>query len=113
MNNLKLTALVAKMEELGSPFLEDSEDLITLDTKVIPRHEAVSMLKQAETVGQEQSQVCISECLVHKSKPIYDPIMRNKIYLFNTPASKTHKALQLVSSLKKDYSLFSRLYIPC
>ena len=106
-------ALVNTMEELGNPFLEDSQDLIALDTKEIPGREAVSMMMKAEAIGQEQSKAYISECLVNRKKSMYEPIKRNKIYLFNTPASKTSKASQKVSSLKSDCSLFSRLYISC
>lgn len=59
-----IKVLVTTMEELGNPILEDSHDLIALDTKDIPEHEAVSMLEQIEAIGQEQSQTFISECLI-------------------------------------------------
>lgn len=106
-------ALVATMEELGNPFLEESEELIALDTRVIPGNEAVTNLRQIKAIGQEQSKSFTSECLIKRTKSLYEPIKRNKVYLFNTPAPKTSKTSQQIASLKSDCSLFSRLYISC
>ena len=42
------------IEEAGNPFLEDSGDLLTLDTKVIMSSDVVNDIKKAESTGSEQ-----------------------------------------------------------
>lgn len=108
-----VNTLVNTIEDLGNPFLEESQDLIALDTKQIPGNEAVAMMMKAEALGQEQSQSYTSDCLLNNTKSMYEPISRNKIHLFKTPTSKISKTSQKLSSLKNDCSLFSRLYISC
>ena len=107
-------SLVAAMEDLGNPFLEESEDLIVLDTKEIAGPAAVTSLRQMEALGREQCNTFTTERLVNRKKSLYDPIKRNKVTLFNSPPPKAQsKAAQQLSSMKSDCSLFARLYISC
>jgi len=106
-------ALVATMENLRNPFMEDSGDLLVLDTKEIAGPAAVTRMRQSETNGREQSNTFLAERLIKRSKSLYDPIKRNKLSFFNEPARKTSKASQQISSLKSDCSLFARLFISC
>ncbi|KAL9954824.1 hypothetical protein ACROYT_G042404 [Oculina patagonica] len=107
-------SLVATIEDLGNPFLEESQDLIVLDTKEIAGSEAVTSLRQIEAIGREQFSTFVAERLVHGKKSLYDPIKRNKVSLFNSPPPKaSSRATQQLSSVKSDCSLFARLYISC
>ena len=58
MNKLKLfkpvKALVEVFEEIVNPFKEDSDDLLTLDTKLIMDSEVHKVVENVYTVGQEQ-----------------------------------------------------------
>lgn len=40
------------MEDLGNPFLEESQDLIVMDTKEIATYEIVTRLCQIEAIGR-------------------------------------------------------------
>ena len=105
-------SLTEVFEEMGNPFLEDSEDLLVLDSRNIV-HVAVSdAIKEIEQLGIDQYEAYVEERLVKQTKAIADPIKRNNLHLFSRPPvqRKSSKQLQL-SSLKNDCSLFSRLYI--
>lgn len=106
-------SLVAVVEDLGNPFLEETGDLFVLDTKVIAEESAVSRMRQIESIGKQQCETFISECLVERKKPLTDPITRNKLSFFTTSLQKSSRATQQLSSMKRDCSLFSRLYISC
>ena len=56
--------------------------------------------------------ITVSERLVNQTKSVTDPIKRNNLPLFSRPLihEKT-RSRQPLSSLKDDYSLFSRLFI--
>ena len=50
--------------------------------------------------------------MVERTIPIYDVMKKNNIHLFNTPhKGQNTKISELVSSLKSDRNLFSRLYV--
>ena len=106
--------LVQVMEEMGNPFLEESKDLLRVDTRDIVDSAVASAIYQAEEIGKKQYQTFVTERLLERSKPLSEPITRNKLSLFSRPSprEKSRASLQ-VSSLKNDVSLFSRLYIAC
>ena len=106
-------SLVAAVEDLGNPFLEETGDLFTLDTKVVAEESAVSRMRHIESLGKEQCETFISERLVEKKKPLTDPITRSKLSFFTTSSQRSSKATQQLSSMKRDCSLFSRMYISC
>ena len=106
-------SLVAAVEDLGNPFLEETGDLFTLDRKVVAEESAVSRMCHIESLGKEQCEIFISERLVEKKKPLTDPITRNKLSFFTTSFQRSSKAIQQLSSMKRDCSLFSRMYISC
>ncbi|CAH3040766.1 unnamed protein product, partial [Porites evermanni] len=72
-------SLVTTMKDFGYPFLEESNDLIVLDTKEIAEPAAVTILPQIEAVGKEQCNQFITERLLNRTKSLYDPIKRNKV----------------------------------
>ena len=107
-------ALVTTMEERGNPFLEESEDLVVLDSKEILPQDAVTRFRKAEATGKKQYNTFVDERLKQQKKSIFDPIERNKLTVFSCPVSKgTSADKQKLISVKSDCSLFSRLYISC
>ena len=102
------------MEEMGNPFLEETTDLLRLDTREIMDPEVVAAVRQAEETGKQQYETYATDRLVEQSTSISEPIKKNKLPLFSRPPQreKSKSSLQ-VSSLKSDCSLFSRLYIAC
>ena len=96
---------------MGNPFKEESQDLLVLDTKEIADPAVVKTVRSAKSVGQDQFDAFTKECLIDRTKSIYDTIYRNKLPLFSTP--KASKEKQQLNTLKCDVELFSRLYIGC
>ena len=93
-----MKSLVTTIEDFGDPFLEESDDLIVLDTKEIAEPAAVTILRQIETVGKEQCNQFITEGLLNRTKSRYDPIKRNKLSLFNfSPPKESCKTSQQLS----------------
>jgi hypothetical protein len=107
-------SMIKVMEDFGNPFEEDSQDLLVLDTKEIAPSRAVDDLRRAYKVGRVQFDNFVRERLVERTKPIQDPIKRNKLKIFGQPATKSQvKGKQQMKSLRNDVNLFSRLYIGC
>ncbi|PIK38150.1 hypothetical protein BSL78_25015 [Apostichopus japonicus] len=101
-------------EEMGNPFLEETNDLLKLDTKDIVDQAVAVAVCQAEKIGQQQYDDFVTERLQDQSTPISQPIRKNKLLLFSRPPVRLKSSSKLqVSSLKSDVSLFSRLYIAC
>ena len=65
-------SLVTTIEDSGNLFLEESDDLIILDTKEIAGPAAVTILLQIEAVGKEQCNQFITEHLLNRTKSLYD-----------------------------------------
>ena len=95
--------LVDVMEEMGNPFLEETTDLLRLDTRDIVDPTVTASVRQAETMGQEQYQTFMTDPLVEQTTPIREPIKNNKLSLFSRPSQreKSNTSVQ-VSSLKID-----------
>ncbi|PIK61747.1 hypothetical protein BSL78_01301 [Apostichopus japonicus] len=94
-------------EEMGNPFLEETNDLLKLDNKDIVDQAVTTAVCQAVKIGQQQHDDFVTR-LKDQSIPISQPIKKNKLSLFSRPPVRVK--LQ-VSTLKSDVSLFSRLYI--
>ena len=62
--------LVEVMEEMGNPFLEESKDLLQLDTRDIIDPAVAASIHQAEEVGQQQYDAYITDRLLERSVPI-------------------------------------------
>jgi hypothetical protein len=107
-------SLVATFEELGNPFLDQGDDLVTLDTKEVAPPDALERLKNIEIKGESQCDKFVLERLEERKSSIFDPIKRNKLSFFTSALpKKTAKFQQQLLSVKSDCALFSRLYILC
>ena len=103
-----VTALTRTIEEMGNLFMEETEDLLVLDTKEIMGSDALVRLHKVEELGTAQFEsFMITERLVQQSKSLYDPIKRNNLSVFNGPPSKVaSKTKQQLSSARHDGLLF-------
>lgn len=107
-------AMVDTFEELGNPFIEDSKDLIVLDTKEVIGDNAVDSLRTVETIGQSQYEKYVDERLKQRSTPISNIISKNNVSPFKkTSPTKKSKTSHQIRSLKSNCELFSRMYISC
>ena len=110
----EVKCLVDVIEEMGNPFMEQSEDLLALDTRDILHTSVGDAVRKAEALGKEQYQKFVDERLVKCEKPITDVISKNKLTLLShTPDKSPSKHKMQVAVLKNDCNLFSRLYISC
>ena len=100
---------------MGNPFLEDSRDMLTLDTKVAMNKDAMQTVNAVEEIGQHQFSKFVEDRLKSASnKPPSDIVVRIKLALFSIPQAKQRsRSKEQVASLKTNCTLFSRLYIAC
>ena len=105
---------MAVIEEMGSPFLENSDDLMVLDTRDILDTSVGETVRKAESLGKEQYQTFVEERFGQAKIPITNVIPKNKLALFSRPPAKCpSKQKMQVAALKNDCGLFSRLYVSC
>ena len=102
--------LIDAIHDLGNPFLEDSGDLITLDTKDIMEQDSIASVKNAYMLGREQYALFVRERFEEQLKTISNPLKKNKLPLFSKKKNLT-KVDHQVAALKEDRSLFGHLYI--
>ena len=67
-------SLVAVIEEMGNPFLEQSKDLLVLDTRDILDPSVGESVRKAEKLGEKQYHNFVEERLITCEKPITDVI---------------------------------------
>ncbi len=106
-------SLVNIIEDLGNPFLEDSRELLVLDTKEIMPECVIKSVMSAGQVGQSQYESFMVDRLQMCTTAITDTIHRNNLTLFGMRQPSQYKAQSKLASLKSDCNLFARLYIGC
>ncbi len=70
-------SLVKTMEEMGNPFVDTSNDLLVLDTRVIVDKEVAESYTNIQQLGKCKSSVFFQERLVTYSTPIGDTLSKN------------------------------------
>ncbi len=110
----EVKSLVVVFEDMGNPFLENSKDLMILDTRDIMDASVGETVRNAEMLGKEQYEEFVDERLIQSKVPITEVISKNKLALFSRPPVKRiSKQKMQIASLKSDCALFSRLYVAC
>ena len=79
---------VSSFEELGNPFTEERENLMAMHTKYIMDDNVVATVKNAHKIGEEQFCLFVKERFIDRSKPVTDPLKKNNLPAFSTPAKK-------------------------
>lgn len=83
-----------------------------LDSRDLADPAVISSKRKIEKLVQEEYHTYVNEGLVDQTKPITDPIKKNNLPLFCRPPIIDISITDLhLSSLKNDYSLFSRIFI--
>ena len=99
---LHLRKLEIHLRMMGNVFF-------ALDTKHIIEEVSAISVQNTLAKGEQQFNDFTRDRLVQRTKPITDPVHRNRNHLF----SRLKKAQRAESVLKSDCSLFSRLSIAC
>ena len=100
---------------MGNPLIEDSGDMLTLDTKVLMNKDAIQTVNAVEEIGQRQFSKFVEDRLKSASnKPLSDIVSTIKLALYSIPQAKQRsRSKEQCASLKTNCTLFSRLYIAC
>ncbi|WAR07367.1 LOW QUALITY PROTEIN: hypothetical protein MAR_017325, partial [Mya arenaria] len=107
----QVMSLVSTIEDMGNPFLEESADLLVMDTKDIVSESVVKTVRNIEQIGVKAYDAYVEQRLVKAEKPISDPIAKQQLPLFSRPQKKIH--LLQVADLEVDRELMSQLYVSC
>ena len=108
----KVGKLYTVMKEMGNPFLEESADLLTLNTKVIAHPGVGEMVMHHYETGESCFKSFIGALDKGDEGSFYDPIKKNKLGFFQQkpePAPVDFKQ----KALKYDCRLFLKLFISC
>ena len=112
LKDVKLMFLA--VNELGNPFINDSGDLYSIDTKQVANQNAVSALRQVQDIGMKQFEEYLEARFWTQVTPITDTIFNNNIYVFIKKKSRqTSKKGEHLKSAKNNVAQFSRLFIGC
>ena len=111
--NAKYATKIYVFDEAGNPFLDESPNLITLDTKKIADTKAIETLNNVERIGTEQYHKFVKERLKTKKKRIFYTISTNKFSIFRPPVQRSISKKNEITTLKKSCQQFSQLYIAC
>ena len=93
-------SLVDAFEQLGSPFLEDSCDLIDLDQSIIMPLEVVNSMRNIEETGQELYSSFLNKRICSQEEAFTATISKTNLKLFKTQLSEPRRKLDI--SLIKD-----------
>ena len=103
-------ALVHTISGMSNPFLDDTPDLLMLDTRNIIDESVVNTVCTVESVGRDQYNKYHKTVIRDRTHSIHEPIKNNSLPVFKCPTPKTKQAGQ-ISMLRDDVALFSQLYI--
>ena len=97
---------------MGNQFLEDSEDMLTLDTNDVMDKDAIQTVNAVEEIGQCQFSECVEDQLKSASnKSLSDIVSKIKLALFSIPQAKERsRSMGQVASLQTMYPLLSSLH---
>ncbi len=105
-------SLVHAINEMSNPFLDDTPELVVLDTQNVVNESVVSTVRTVEAIGRDQYNMYHKSVIVERTRSIHDSIKKNSLPLFRSPTPKTKsKQAGQISMLKSDVELFSHLYI--
>ena len=100
----EVKALTDSFNELGNPFMDESGELLALDSKQVSSPTALNEFQKS---GKEQF-----ESFRQTPRNFYSSIKRNNFKIFDSLNSK-QKQSSAGKQLKKDCNLFSNLFIIC
>ena len=81
--------LYAVVEEMGSPFLEESEDLLVPHTRDNMNVTVWKTVRNVEIFGEELYIRFVNERFVKCAKSITEPLQKNKLHTIQSPICET------------------------
>eukprot|EP00745_Piridium_sociabile_P026562 TRINITY_DN4240_c0_g2_i9.p1 TRINITY_DN4240_c0_g2~~TRINITY_DN4240_c0_g2_i9.p1 ORF type:complete len:1084 (-),score=281.98 TRINITY_DN4240_c0_g2_i9:490-3741(-) len=99
------------MIDMGNPFQEESQDLLSLDTKDVAHHTAAELIGTHLEKGRVRFQEFMKGLEGEEESTFYEPIKKNRVDFFRQAPASVDSSKQKV--LKEDCQLFSKLFISC
>ena len=106
----QVASLTAVISEMGNPFLEDTDELLALDTRNVLDVSVANSVREVCNLGKLQYSNYYKEVIIDRQRSIHDLIKKNSLPLLNSSKPKAKESGK-ISTLKNDVALFSRLYI--
>nr|CAD7402734.1 unnamed protein product [Timema cristinae] len=100
---------------MGNPFIDCSEELVTLDSRLVVETIVVTELKNIQNLGQQEAQEYFQLCLVNRTEYINAAVKKNQILLFNRTSGgrALDRSKEQLLSFKWGRTLFLHLCISC
>ena len=100
--NKVMSLVTTTIDEMGNPFLEDSHDLLALDTRNIMHASVVDSIINFESLGLEQRRKFVKERFQNLLKPVTEKLPKNYLPLLSSPSasSSSKEKVQLAASKK-------------
>ena len=83
----EVMSLATTIDEIANPFLEDSHDLLVLDTKNIMHASVVDSIINVESFGLEQHRKFVEEKFQNLLKPVTEKLPKNNLPSFSSPSA--------------------------
>ena len=107
-------SLTEAFDNMSNPFIDDSGDVLNIDTKEIMNGGVVTTINSIEAIGEKQYKEFVETSLEKKNISLFETVKKNKLSLFSTPPVKETSRQKLqITLLKKDCALFAQLYVSC
>ena len=108
----RVEKLYNTMREFGSPFREDTNKLLTLDTKNVAHPDAAALVADHLDNGKKKFNDFLTSLQVGNKSSFYDTIKKNRTDFFSQSPDPTSKDLKQ-KNLKDECQLFAKLFISC
>ena len=82
-------SLAQVINEFGNPFLDDSDELLALDTQNVMNESVVNTVRTAYSLGKDLYADYYKEVIVDRTRSIHEPIKKNSLPLFSCPQPKS------------------------
>lgn len=103
----EVQCLLEVLADMGYPFLQDSDQLLSLHTKRIMEDEVIRSTKEVREIGETLFQEFADDRLIEKTKSLYDTISQNNLPLMTHKKSRKSKAATKLSATHHNFDLFS------
>ncbi len=81
-------SLAQVINELGNPILDDSDELLALDTRNVLNESVVTTVRTVLSLGRDQYAKYCKEVITDRTHSIHEPIKKNSLPLFRCPHPK-------------------------
>ena len=107
----KVEKLTQAMQDMGNPYLEESQNLLSLDAKDIAHQTAAELIGIHLDNGMVRFQKFVKGLEGYEESTFNEAIKKNRVDFFQQVPASVDSSKQNV--LKADSQLFSKLFISC